>query len=106
MVQAVAERAKEARTYRERTLCQMCLNRCGIIATVEDGMVVRVDGDPDNPHNQGKACVKGRSGFFTLDSPYRVTRPLRRTNPEKGPGVDPGWVPIRWDEALDLVAQT
>src|SRR3989338_6509713 len=105
MVQAAAEQLKQEGPYQVRSLCQMCLNRCGIITTVEDGMVVRIDGDPDNPHNLGKACVKGRAGFFTLDSPYRVTKPLKRTNPEKGPGIDPGWVPISWDEALDLVAE-
>ena len=33
--------------------------------------------------------------------PNRVRTPLRRTNPEKGLGIDPGWVPISWDEALD-----
>ena len=34
--------------------------------------------------------------------PERLTRPLRRTRP-KG-DADPGWVPISWDEALDLTA--
>ena len=105
MAQAVAEQLKQEGSYQVRSMCHMCLHHCGIIATVEDGIVVRVDGDPDNPHNLGKACAKGRAGFFTLDSPYRVTKPLKRTNPEKGPGVDPGWVPISWDEALDLVAE-
>ena len=88
-----------------QTQCRLCLNRCGIIATIEDGRVVRIDGDPANPYNQGKACAKGRSGFYTLYSPHRVTTPLRRTNPEKGPGVDPGWESLSWDEALDLVAE-
>ncbi len=104
MVQAAAERLKQEGSYRTRTMCRLCLNRCGIVATVERGSVVRIDGDPENPHNQGKACAKGRAGFFTQESPYRVTKPLKRTNPQKGVGVDPGWVPIGWDEALDLVA--
>src|SRR3970040_329364 len=103
MVQAVAERVKEASTYQVRTMCRLCLNRCGIVATVEDGSVVRIDGDPDNPHNMGKACAKGRAGFFTLDSPYRVTQPLRRTNPRKGPGIDPGCETISWETALVIV---
>jgi len=105
MAKAVAERLKQEESYQVRTMCKLCLNRCGIVATVENGMVVCIDGDPDIPHNAGKACAKGRSGFFTLDSPYRVTKPLKRTNPEKGVEVDPGWVPISWDEALDLVAK-
>ncbi|MBI4526711.1 MAG: molybdopterin-dependent oxidoreductase [Deltaproteobacteria bacterium] len=100
-MQAITDREGERQV---RTMCRLCLNRCGILATVRKGRVVRIDGDPANPYNQGKACAKGRAGFYTLDSPYRVTRPLRRTNPEKGPGIDPGWEPISWSEALDLVA--
>jgi anaerobic selenocysteine-containing dehydrogenase len=40
-----------------------------------------------------------------LYNPYRVKGPLKRTNPEKGPNVDPGWVEITWDEALNTVAE-
>ena len=29
---------------------------------------------------------------------------MKRTNPEKGRGIDPKFVPISWDEALDIVA--
>jgi anaerobic selenocysteine-containing dehydrogenase len=38
-------------------------------------------------------------------TPYRVKSPLKRTNPEKGLDVDPGWVEITWDEALDTIGQ-
>jgi len=31
-----------------------------------------------------------------LYNPYRVKVPLMRTNPEKGPDIDPGWVEITW----------
>lgn len=87
-----------------RTMCRLCLNRCGIVAMIRNGKVIRIDGDAANPYNQGKACAKGRAGFYTIDSPYRVTRPLRRTNPRKGPGIDPGWETISWESALDIVA--
>jgi len=36
--------------------------------------------------------------------PNRLKKPLRRTNPEKGIGVDPKWKEISWDEALDEIA--
>ena len=29
---------------------------------------------------------------------------MKRTNPSKGRDEDPGFVPISWDEALDLIA--
>ena len=105
MVQSsVAQKTSPAGVQKLRTMCRMCLNRCGLIATVENGVVVSLDGDDDNPYSKGLACAKGRSGFFTLESPYRVKRPLMRTNPAKGPGIDPKWKEISWDEALDTVA--
>ena len=30
---------------------------------------------------------------------------MKRTNPRKGRGEDPGFVPIPWDEAFDVVAE-
>ena len=30
---------------------------------------------------------------------------MKRTNPRKGRGEDPGFVAISWDEALELVAE-
>jgi anaerobic selenocysteine-containing dehydrogenase len=39
-----------------------------------------------------------------LLDPNRITRPLRRTNPEKGIGIDPEWAEISWDDALDEIA--
>jgi anaerobic selenocysteine-containing dehydrogenase len=88
-----------------RTACTICLNRCGILAHVgDDDVVDKILGDPANPHNHGKTCAKGDSGYEGLRDPLRLTTPMRRTNPEKGIGVDPGFVPISWDEALDEIA--
>jgi len=41
---------------------------------------------------------------MTLYNPNRVNTPLKRTNPDKGLDIDPGWVEISWEEALDTVA--
>ena len=37
-------------------------------------------------------------------TPDRVKVPMKRTNPKKGRGEDPKFVPISWDEALGTVA--
>ncbi len=51
-------------------------------------------------------CAKGKAGIMNLYNPHRVKVPLKRTNPEKGIDVDPGWQEISWDEAFDtIVAQ-
>jgi len=89
-----------------RSTCKMCLHSCGtIIHVTTDGVVNKIEGDPTNPSNNGKLCPKGNSAIMRHYDPNRFKQPLKRTNPEKGPNVDPKWVPISWDEALDLVAK-
>lgn len=87
------------------TLCDMCYNYCGILVRQKNGLAVEIKGNPDHPNNKGKVCGKSLAGLMGLYNPYRVKAPLKRTNPEKGIGVDPKWKEISWDEALDTVAQ-
>lgn len=85
------------------SVCYMCYNCCGILVHLVDGVVTKIEGDPDNPHNRGRLCAKGNAGIMGLYNPNRVLTPLKRTNPEKGIGVNPKWVEISWGEALDTV---
>jgi len=66
---------------------------------------VKIEGDPEAPHNMGKQCAKGQAAIMTLYDPNRVKTPLIRTNPEKGIGVDPKWKAISWKEALNIVCE-
>jgi anaerobic selenocysteine-containing dehydrogenase len=86
-----------------RSACKMCLHGCGILVRVEDGVVTKIEGDPSNPDNLGKVCAKGQAGPERLYDPRRIKTPIVRTNPKKGPDEDPGWKPISWDEAMELV---
>src|SRR3990172_12620952 len=95
----------EAQTTRVRTACYLCQNFCGLYAHLVDGKVVKLEGDPENPRNHGHLCAKGLSGFLTLYSPTRFTKPLRRTNPKKGLQEDPNWIEISWEEAIETVAR-
>jgi anaerobic selenocysteine-containing dehydrogenase len=87
-----------------RSGCELCLNFCGILVHRVSGQIVKIDGDPDNPHNKGFVCAKGNAGMISLYSPTRVMKPMKRGNPNKGMGVDPQWKEITWDEALDTIA--
>ena len=82
--------------------CSMCNAGCGILVHRVDGVAVDIKGDPDHPTSRGKLCAKGPCAIMSLYDPDRLKTPLKRTNPEKGLGVDPRWVPISWDEALDI----
>lgn len=61
-------------------------------------------GTLDNPLSNGKLCPKGHYGQYLLYDPDRFKGPMKRTNPKKGRDVDPGFVPISWDEALNIAA--
>lgn len=85
------------------SVCDMCFAACGILAHRKDGVLVKIEGDPTCPASEGHLCAKGEAGLIGVYDPSRVKVPLRRTNPQKGIGVDPKWEEISWDEALDLL---
>ena len=83
--------------------CSLCYGACSILAHRVDGVVVKIEGNPDSVIGNGRQCGKGVSGIMTHYDPNRVRVPLRRTNPVKGIGIDPGWEEISWEEALDEI---
>lgn len=74
---------------------------CGLKVLVENGEVVRVEPDPEDPFSQGYSCPKGMAGLERINNPNRLTRPLKRRG-ERGKGE---WDAISWDEALDLLTE-
>jgi molybdopterin-containing oxidoreductase family molybdopterin binding subunit len=85
------------------TSCALCYGSCSILAHRVDGVVVKIEGNPESTIGKGRLCGKGVSGIMTHYDPNRLTVPLRRTNPIKGLNEDPGWKEISWDEALDEI---
>ena len=83
-----------------RTVCAHdCPDQCSLLATVEEGRIVRVQGDPEHPMTAGFACAKVNREHEMVHSPERLRTPLRRTGP-KGRGE---FAPITWDAALDEI---
>src|SRR5512140_2867104 len=82
------------------SMCEMCVWRCGLIAKVKNGRVVKLDGNPEHPHSKGHLCVRGQSGLMNTYDPDRVLTPLIRVG-ERGEGK---FRKASWSEALDLVA--
>jgi anaerobic selenocysteine-containing dehydrogenase len=68
--------------------------------TVEDGVAVRVQGDPDHPPTAGALCTKVSRYTERVYHPERLLHPLRRSGP-KGSGR---FERVGWDEALDDIA--
>jgi anaerobic selenocysteine-containing dehydrogenase len=84
-----------------RTMCPMNCHPtlCGMLVEVEDGRLVGVRGDPDNPDSQGFLCVRGQASREIIGNPKRLVKPLVRERR----GQDK-WREASWDEALDLIA--
>ncbi|MFQ5899732.1 MAG: molybdopterin-dependent oxidoreductase, partial [Candidatus Methylomirabilia bacterium] len=70
-----------------------------------NGVVVKIEGNPESPLGMGRLCPKGLAGIMHLYDPHRVNVPLKRTNPEKAMDTDPGWQEISWEEALTLITE-
>ena len=84
-----------------KTLCEMCVWRCGVDAKVRDGVVVKLEGNPDHPANRGKLCPRGNAGIEVLYDPDRLKFPLMRAG-ERGSGL---FRRVSWDEALDYTGK-
>ncbi|MDR3316436.1 MAG: molybdopterin-dependent oxidoreductase, partial [Coriobacteriales bacterium] len=83
-----------------QTMCRACLNNCGVIAHVQNGRVVKLEGDPADPMNQGALCGKGLSGIQALYNPCRLKYPMKRVG-ERGTN---NWERISWEQAINEIA--
>lgn len=89
-----------------KSTCKMCLYSCNTrIHITDEGGVNKIEGDPTSPANNCRLCPKGNATIMHHYDPERFKTPLRRINPQKGPGVDPKWEATSWDEALDIVGR-
>lgn len=89
------------RVERIATNCEMCFWRCGAVAEVSDGKLVRVAGNPDHPLTKGRLCARGNAGPELLYDPDRLKYPQVRIG-QRGEGK---FQRVSWDQALDLFAQ-
>lgn len=86
------------REIRKTTCNRDCPDACRIVATVEDGRVTHLGGDPEHPVTRGFLCYRTGHFLHTQYSPQRLLFPQRRDP------VSKKLVPISWDEALDFAA--
>jgi len=74
-----------------------CHGGCGQKLFVEDGKLVKVEGDENHPFNQGRSCPRVLALKQYMYHSDRITQPLKRVG-ERGEGK---FEPISWDEAFD-----
>ena len=79
-----------------------CHDSCGLLLYVKDGKLERVEGDPNQPYNRGRLCMRclnlPEACNETLD---RLKWPVKRVG-ERGENK---WERISWDEAYDIIVE-
>ena len=80
-----------------RTFCRICEPSCGLIATVDNGALVKLTPDREHPVTKGFACHKGLASIDVHRDPDRLDHPAIRA-------ADGDWRTATWDEAADHVA--
>ena len=88
-------------TVRIRGACPHdCPDTCALLTTVENGVAIRVQGNPDHLQTGGVLCNKVSRYAERTYHAERLLVPLRRTGP-KGSGR---FEPVSWDMALSDIA--
>lgn len=77
--------------------CTLCEAHCGILVTVEDTQVTRIEGNPDDVLSKGYICPKATAMAGLHHDPDRLRTPVKRVGDE--------FVPIGWDEAFAEVGR-
>ena len=90
------------------TYCYQCVAGPDLLTVkVVDGVATEIEPNfcaADVHPGGGKVCVKAYGLVQKTYNPNRVLQPMKRTNPKKGRDEDPGFAPISWDEAFDLIS--
>ncbi|MFA6984778.1 MAG: molybdopterin-dependent oxidoreductase [Arenimonas sp.] len=81
--------------------CPLCEAICGLELQFEQGQLVAIRGDADDPFSRGHVCPKGNAIIDLESDPDRLTQPMRRIRSGHAGGEDL-WQAIGWDEAFAL----
>jgi anaerobic selenocysteine-containing dehydrogenase/Fe-S-cluster-containing dehydrogenase component len=77
------------------TTCRECPAGCGVLARNVDGRIIKLEGNPLHPINQGRLCPRGQAALTGLYNPDRLRQPLLRS-------ADAGTRALGWDEAYAI----
>ena len=77
-----------------------CPDTCSFVTTVQEGVAVKVQGNPAHPQTDGALCTKVSRYTERTYHPKRILQPLQRNGP-KGSGQ---FRPVSWDVALGDIA--
>jgi len=77
------------------SVCSQCSAGCGINGRVREGRVLKIEGNPESPMNNGNLCMMGQAGLQGHYNPDRIQTPMVRENGKL--------VPTVWEKAISIV---
>lgn len=77
-----------------------CHDNCGVLLYVKDGKLEKIEGDPENPYNQGRLCPRCLAFKEMLYHPDRLLYPMKRARKDRGKDA---FERISWDEATEII---
>ena len=74
-----------------RTMCPMNCHPtlCGMLVEVEDGRLLSVAGDKENPDSQGFLCIRGQASREIIGNPRRLLHAAPLMPGARPPGTKP-----------------
>lgn len=76
--------------------CNICEAMCGLEIKHQDGNILSIKGDQEDPFSRGHICPKAVALQDFYNDKDRLKTPLKRTND--------GWQEISWEQAYDEIA--
>lgn len=92
---------KDPELKRYPTYCEVCFWKCAAWAYVnENKEIVKLIGNDDDPHCNGRLCPRGTGGIGMYNDEDRLQTPLIRVEKDG----EQTFREASWEEALDLIA--
>ncbi|MFW9974750.1 MAG: molybdopterin-dependent oxidoreductase [Candidatus Thorarchaeota archaeon] len=74
-----------------------CPDICAYLVHIEDGKIIRLEGDPDHPYTLGRCCPKGYAHVLRMYYDDRLLYPQKKQS-------DGAFTRISWNVAFDEIA--
>jgi anaerobic selenocysteine-containing dehydrogenase len=87
-----------------KSACQFCNSNCAVNVHIKNGRVIDIEGEYDDPVQQGGLCVKASMMTQLVYNRFRLKTPLKRVSGAKG-SADSAFEAVSWDEALEIIAK-
>ncbi|NOZ54095.1 MAG: molybdopterin-dependent oxidoreductase [Gammaproteobacteria bacterium] len=79
------------------SVCAQCSAACGTHGRVREGRVLKLEGNPESPINNGNLCMMGQAGVQGHYNPDRIKSPMMREGGKL--------MPVSWEKAMSTIKE-